>query len=279
MVLPFNQPGVEVRQLHSQVLDQGMQLYIKLPLSYERSDKTYPVLYCLDANRSFPLYSTMSLIAETPGSNAQEILIVGIGYQVSDDRLRGLAQWAAWRTCDLTPERSKKMDAYWQERLSPLMGGEEIRVHSGGAHHFLRAIKEEIIPFIETNYRAASWGRGLAGYSYGGLFTLYTLFNATELFERYFVGSPTILEKLFEYEENYASGHGDMKARLLLTAGSKESDLLESLRRMVACLHSRMYPGLEVLTHVFEDEGHVSAMAASISQALRSLYYESGRYD
>ncbi|MDW7755740.1 MAG: alpha/beta hydrolase-fold protein [Brevefilum sp.] len=279
MVMPFLQPGVEVCQLHSHILNQGMQLYIKLPWSYESSDTTYPVLFCLDANRFFPLYSTMSFIYETPGFNAQEIVIVGIGYQVDEDRLKGLAQWSAWRTRDLTPERSEKIDAYWQASLSPLMGGEEIRVQSGGAYHFLRAIEEEIIPFIETNYRASSTERGLAGYSFSGLFTLYTLLTGTQLFTRYFAGSPIMLDELFEYEENYASTHSDMKARLLLTAGSNESDLLEPLRRMAACLQSRMYPGLEVLTHVFEDEGHISAGAASVSRALRALYYEVGRRD
>ena len=62
------QPGVEVRELHSQLLDQDLQLYVKLPWYYDRADATYPVLFALDANRSFPLYSTTSLIHETPGS-------------------------------------------------------------------------------------------------------------------------------------------------------------------------------------------------------------------
>lgn len=274
MVMPFLQPGVEVRLLHSHIINQGIQLYIKLPLSYERSDKTYPVLYCLDANRSFLLYSSLSLLFETPGFNTQEIIIVGIGYEVDEDRFKGLAQWAAWRTRDLLPERSEKIEAYWQERLSPFMGGEEFQVQSGGATLFLNCIKEEIIPFIETNYRASSKDRGLAGYSYGGLFTLYALFDAPQLFTRYYAGSPTMFEKLFEYEENYASVHGDMKARLFLTAGSKESGVLEPLRRMLACLQSRMYPSLELMTHVFEDEGHLSAWAASVNRALCVLYYE-----
>ena len=113
------------------------------------------------------------------------------------------------------------------------MGGEEFQVQSGGAPRFLECLREEIIPFIETNYRASSLERGLAGYSYGGLFTLFTLFNAPQLFTSYFAGSPTMHKKLFEYEENYATTHGDMKARLFLTAGSNESDLLEPLRRMV----------------------------------------------
>jgi predicted alpha/beta superfamily hydrolase len=271
------QPGVEVRELHSSILDQNLQLSIKLPWSYDRSDATYPVLFSLDGNRSFPLYSTMSLIYETPGMNAKEIMIVGVGYQVDEDRLRGLAQWAAWRTRDLLPERREKTEEYWKERLSALLGEEEVLVQSGGAALFLNSLREEIIPFIEANFRASSAERGLAGYSYGGLFTLYTLFHMPELFTRYFAGSPTMLDCLFEYEENYASTHSDLKARLFITAGGNESDLIEPVRRMVECLQSRMYPGLEVLRNVFEDEGHSSAYAASVSRALCMLYYEDGR--
>lgn len=271
------QPGVEVRELYSSILNQDLQLYIKLPWSYERSGTTYPVLFCLDGNRSFPLYSTMSLIYETPGLNAQEIMIAGIGYQVDDDRLRGLAQWAAWRTRDLLPERKEKTEKYWKERLSSLMGGEEIQVQSGGAPLFLQSLWKEIIPFIEANYRVSTDERGLAGYSYGGLFTLYALFHAPELFTRYFAGSPTMLDKLFEYEENYASTHCDLKARLFITAGSYESELLEPLQRMVECLKSRAYPNLEILTNIFDNEGHSSAYAAAVSRALCMLYYENGR--
>jgi len=266
--------GVEVLDFHSQVLNQDFQLYVKLPWYYDRSDATYPVLFSLDGNRSFPLYSTMSLIYETPGTSSKEIMIVGIRYKVDDDRLRGLVQWAAWRTRDLIPERREKTEEYWKEKLSTLLGGEDMIVQSGGAPLFLKSLREEIIPFIELNYRVSSTERGLAGYSYGGLFTLYALFHAPELFTRYFAGSPTMLDRLFEYEENYASTQSDLKARLFITTGSRESDLLEPVQRMADRLRSRGYPGLEVLTQVFEGEGHSSGYAASVSRALCILYNE-----
>lgn len=74
-----------------------------------------------------------------------------------------------------------------------------------------------------------------------------------------------------DYEENYASAHSDLKAQLFLTAGSRESDVLGPLRRMLACLQSRMYQSFELVPHVFEDEGHTSAYAASVSRALCML--------
>ena len=267
-------PGVEVRDLQSHVLKQDLQLYVKLPWYYDRSDATYPVLYSLDANRAFPLYSTMSLIHETPGTNMTEIVIVGIGYKTDRDRIRGLAQWAAWRTRDLTPVRREETEQYWEDRLATLLGGEELDVQTGGAPQFLRALCEEIIPFIEADYRVSSTDRGLAGYSYGGLFTLYALCHASEMFTRYFAGSPTMWDQLFEYEESYACAHDDLKARIFITAGGRESDKLEPMQRMVDRLRSRGYPELEVLTHVFEGEEHSSAYAASVSRALCVLYSE-----
>ena len=271
MVASIFQPGIEVQSLHSEILQQDFELYIKLPWSYVTGDAVYPVLFTLDANRAFPLYSTMSLIYETPRTGAAEIIIVGIGYKVDEDRMIGLTQWAAWRTRDFTIERNKETEQFWKERLSAILGSEYQGVQSGGAAHFLTSLCAEIIPYVEKNYRVSS-DRGLAGYSYGGLFTLYTLLHAPELFKRYFAGSPTMWEKLFEYEEQYASVHDDLAAKVFITEGGLESDLHEPLQRMVDRLRGREYPGLELQTYVFEGEGHSSAYAASVSKALRVLY-------
>ena len=267
------QPGVEVREMYSHLLNQDLQLFVKLPWTYERSDDAYPVLFCLDANRSFPLYSTLSLVFETPGMNANAILVVGVGYKVDIDRIRGLAQWGAWRTRDLTPVRREEIEQHWRGVLAKMLEGEEMDVQTGGAPLFLRALGVEVVPFVEANCRASSVDRGLAGYSYGGLFVLYTLFHAPEMFARYFAGSPSMWDALFEYEENYAAAHRDLRAKLLITAGGGESELLEPVQRMADRLRSRGYPGLEVVTRVFEGEGHVSAHGAAASWALRGLYY------
>jgi predicted alpha/beta superfamily hydrolase len=270
-------PGIEIQDLHTNVLNQDLQLYVKRPWSYEQSKDSYPILYCLDANRSFPLYSTTSLIFETPGTNAREMLIVGIGYKVDSCRIRGLSQWAAWRTRDLTPVRREDVETSWEERLHVILGDEKIEVRSGGAEKFLLALRNEVIPFIEEHYRVSQTDRGLAGYSYGGLFTLYTLFQSPQLFRRYFAGSPSIWwGGLFDYEDQYASTHADLEAKLFITAGGMEAELITNMQQMVDRLHSRNYPGLFLRTQVFEGENHSSAYPAAVSRALRVLYYENG---
>lgn len=272
MTTSILQPGIQLRHLHSPILNQELQLTVKLPWSYERSHLTYPVLFSLDGNRSFPLYSTQSLIYETPRFDRQEVLIVGVGYKVDSDRYQGLAQWAAWRTRDFTPEPSPETEQWWKQRLSTLIEGADIEIHSGGAGQFLQVLQEEVIPFIEANYRASPTDRGLGGFSDGGLFTLYALFHAPETFQRFFAGSPSMWNQLFKYEENYAATHEDLPARLFITAGDQEADLLEPIQRMLERLQSRGYPGLDAQFHIFKDENHMSVYAASVSRALRVLY-------
>ena len=266
------QPGIELRSFHSKALNQDLELYIKLPWGYELTDTVYPVLFALDANRSFFLYSTMSLIYETPPAERDAMVIVGVGYALDDNRTTGLAQWAAWRTRDLTPVQKLETDQFWEERLSSLVGGHKVGVQSGGAGQFLSSLCKELIPYVEANYRVSSEQRGLAGYSYGGLFTLYALFRAPEVFGRFFAGSPTMWEELFTYEEEYAATHDDLEATLLITAGELETDLQDPIRRMVDRLRSRAYPGLALLESTLQGEDHESGYAASVSRALRLLY-------
>ena len=54
---------------------------------------------------------------------------------------------------------------------------------------FLAALTEELIPFIEANYRTLPSDRCLYGYSSSGFFVLYALFHRPHAFRRYISGS------------------------------------------------------------------------------------------
>ena len=116
---------------------------------------------------------------------------------------------------DFTPVSRNGTDEHWEKTPSTLAPLEGLKVESGGAPLLLRSLGEEIVPFIEANYRTSPADRGLAGYSYGGLFVLYALFHKPEMFTRYFAGSPTMRDELFDYEERHSVTHGDLKARRL----------------------------------------------------------------
>jgi predicted alpha/beta superfamily hydrolase len=261
----------ETRSFYSNILDQEMELYIKIPATYKTdTGKIYPCYYATDGNRSFPMMADMANSFEVPVIVEPEIFMVGIGYKIRD-----LADWGAWRTRDLTPTNIPSSDKYWSDVFSK-MTGRQVEAKTGGAAKFLECIEKEVFPFMESNYRISAAERGLGGYSYGGLFSLYVLFKRPELFSHYFAGSPSIrYDKgiLYTWEEEFASTHNDLNASLFMTAGGAEdSVMIANVLKMAAQLESRNYPGLKVETTVFPDETHMSCVPAAWMRAFRVLY-------
>ena len=248
-----------------------MVLYIKIPATYKTdTQKIYPCWYCTDANRSFAMIADMANSFEVPVIVEPEIFVVGIGYKIRD-----MGDWGAWRTRDLTPTNIPSSDTYWAGVFSKF-AGRQLEVKTGGAAKFLECIEKEVFPFMESNYRVSATGRGLGGYSYGGLFSLYVLFKRPELFSLYYAGSPSIrYDKgvLYTYEKEYAATHNDLNATLFMTAGGAEdSVMIANVNKMAAQLKSRNYPGLKVETTVFPDETHMSCVPAAWMRAFRVLY-------
>jgi hypothetical protein len=264
-------PNTELRTLRSELMNQELNIYIKLPVNYyANSDKIYPVWYWTDANRSFPLVANIASILEFPKAGYPDLVIVGIGYPIRD-----MADWAALRTRDLTPTNDPGTDSTWAKILAE-SSGRKYEVKSGGALLFLNFIVKELIPFVESNYRVSSSDRGLGGYSDGGLFTLFALFTHPEAFDRYFAGSPSLDYDngiLFNYENEFALTHKNLKATIFLSAGSLENDgTIENMKKMSEVLQSRNYQGLTLNSYVFPGESHRSCIPSAIMKAFKVLY-------
>jgi predicted alpha/beta superfamily hydrolase len=271
---PVPLPASELRELHSEILQQDFRIYVQLPLMYNpRREQKYPVMYATDGNRAFPLVANISTVLGFPDSGFPQVVVVGIAY-----RIDSMADWAAWRTRDLTPTRNEGTEQYWTDLLLKMTGDESRTVQTGGAERFLAFITDELVPFIEAKYHVAADDRALGGYSYGGLFTLYALFERPGFFQRYFAGSPSLRhddEVMFHIEEGFAATDEELQGRLFLTAGELEGEYVVGLvNRMAETLESRAYPGLEINTQVFDGEGHRSAYAASVMRAFTWLYAE-----
>ena len=264
-------PNTELRRIRSHIVDQEFSLYIQLPRNYVAdSAAIYPALYMTDANRSFPMVANISSVLAFPKGNLPEIIVVGIGYPIND-----MADWGAWRTRDLTPTRDTSTDNYWNTLLAK-MSHRKFEVRSGGASKFLDFIILELIPFIEANYRVSRSDRGLAGYSYGGLFALYALFTHPETFGRFFAGSPSVEydnEIIFKRANDFTAFAKRLKAKVFLSVGSLEdSSTIAGVRKMSDLLKSQSGPGVQVSLQIFDGEDHRSCMATAIMRAFRVLY-------
>jgi predicted alpha/beta superfamily hydrolase len=262
--------NTEKRILHSEIVKDDFEIYISLPYRYAYTDTTYPVFFNLDANICFGMTDNIihlgALNKEIP-----EIVVVGIAYAI-----KGIEDWAAWRCRDFRPTRNPEKDKAWQDRLSRATGRDDIVVSSGSADKFLAFIRKELIPFIESNYRVSSSDRAIAGVSASGLFTLYTLLQHPEMFQRYFAGSPSISwdePYMYRLEKDFAASHKDLPARLYMCVGGLESETyITNMNKMSKLLRSRKYSNLEIEAVVFENETHGSIYQAAISRALKMLY-------
>ena len=147
---------------------------------------------------------------------------------------------------------------------------------SGGAPVFLRFLREEVIPFVENNYRASASDRGIFGHSYGGLFVAYTLFNDPELFQKYLISSSASWwdgDVVLSYEAIMREQRKQLPARVLATVGTGERPLIkEGWERLRERLDSAGYEGFEFTALAFEGESHVSVPPTAYTKALRHLY-------
>jgi predicted alpha/beta superfamily hydrolase len=248
----------------SKINAQAYQISIALPFNYSAADTIhYPVMYILDSDPNLPLAAliqrNMSYDHEVP-----DMIMVGVGYQVSD-----FLASRPFRMLDYTPTHVPKVD-------SEMTANHHMKMESGGAYNFLRVLEEEVIPYIEKSYKTNN-DRALAGHSFGGLFTVYTLFHKPALFKRYLISSPSLewddSEMLKEETQFYNAGHNALKASVFISVGSLEpAPMMPDMNKLVKVLRNRNYKELELTDYIFEGETHLSVISFALSKGMRNIY-------
>lgn len=66
----------EVRDVHAAALKRDYQLFVALPDSYAKSDRSYPVLFLVNADYSFPLVRSIAQRLHKH-SGMEEVIVVG----------------------------------------------------------------------------------------------------------------------------------------------------------------------------------------------------------
>ena len=202
--------NTERRLLKSRVNGVDYQIDVALPHGYATSHKRYAVMYMLDGNVFFP--SSPLRTAWPPVWSRKELIVVGIGYPVKDSGFWS-REYNTSRARDYTTKPAKPA------------GG--VSAGAGGAPAYLRFLREELIPFIDSSYRTVPGDRGLMGHSYGGLFVAYALTHVPSLFQKYALGSPSLWwdgEAGLRWESEYAAEHTEMRARVYIYGGAVELD-------------------------------------------------------
>lgn len=247
----------EIVTINSTVLNKKYDLYIKVPRDYFLEDskhKKYPVLYLNDGPHTFKVASGVTHFPEM-----DKAIVVGISFAHGEHGQHS-------RVRDLTPV----VDKTWKQ------------YRTGGAPRYLDFIENEVIKYVEDNYRVNSKQRILSGHSLGGSFGAWVLLTKPELFSSYILTSPSLWFKeywIFDVEEQYKLKNKHLNANVYLATGSLETikdgmyyEMADDQVKFMSKLVSRNYQGLTVKGEIVEGTDHYSTFPVGLSKGLMFVY-------
>jgi predicted alpha/beta superfamily hydrolase len=235
---PNRQIGLaEARSFHSAILNEDREVQIALPETYGRTAISYPVLFLLDGGSHLLHASATTRFLASARNRIPDMIVVAIP---NTNRNR-----------DMTP--------------------------GPGAATFQRVLAEELIPWVERNFRAAP-ERILFGHSLSASFAVHTLLNRPELFDAYIAASAP----LWRYENLAADMKGGLSraakaaAAVYLTVGQYENEKLrDGVQRFAATLRGAAPAEALAWSYLdMKDEDHSSTPQRSLYNALEARYAE-----
>ncbi|MGO3890949.1 MAG: alpha/beta hydrolase [Paenalcaligenes sp.] len=220
----------------------------------------FPVIYMLDGNAALTNIDTADLAAMDALSPT---VLVAIGYDVEGSHDTNA------RAYDYTPPVFK--DGVEQHDV-------EVRGRrGGGAEVFVNFIETRIKPEVDLRAPTDHARQTLWGHSYGGLFTMYTLFTHPNLYQRYVAGDPSLwwydgllvntVAKVFN--PNDALG----KEILVMEGGNRSTSRSANDSRTSwsakDIAHDLQKSGVNIVYENFVDLHHGQMLGASLKPALR----------
>jgi len=229
----------------SEIAADSFSILTSIPDGYYSNTRRYPVLYVLDGDIAYGMAASIARYLQI-GENIPELIVVGIGYG------------------SLTKSAAKKRRRDYRP------------TETEGAENFLKFLYEELIPYIDANYRTIPGDRTINGYSLGGLFGLFTFFTRPETFNNYIIGSPNLSwddYSIFKYEENSPEKIGDMQLNIFISVGSEESEerYFNPVDSLVTNIQKQNYSGVNLETKVFDGSTHLMGPPEALTHGMISV--------
>ena len=224
---------------HSVNVGDDYTIYIHVPPGYDTTKIKYPVLYITDGDwDKNTAINSFNMLRQDYITNEPVIVCIGYG--------------------ERTNQRNRDFE--------PTTGGP----------NFLAFIEKEVIPFIESKYRVTD-DRTLSGYSYGGRFATYVLFNQPGLFNTVCIGAPGSSFDLVTSAQKYFAVHKDLKARVFFGVGSYEQETVKNVALFKEYLLKQNCKGLEVESDTLPNASHGAAKTPVIQNGISFAYCKKHR--
>jgi hypothetical protein len=226
-------------------MNEDRLLMIYTPPDYATGDNRLPVLVLLDGDNHF--HHTTGIVSFLVDQGLiPQLLVVAVP---NTDRTR-----------DLTPTTHAADSANFPT--------------AGGADRFLSFLGDELLPWIDQQYRTAPY-RILMGHSFGGLFALEALETRPDLFQGYLMISPSTWwneESLVKGAASFLKKHPGLDAQVYLTTGNEGGDMLLSAEQLASVFAANAPPAFHSTFLVMPDESHGSIPHKSTYDGLVWMY-------
>lgn len=225
----------------SEELYEERTIHVRLPPGYDPL-RSYPVVYVLDGEWNFE-YVAGYLDYMADNELFPPALVAGI---VNENRNR-----------DYVPRADPDFP------------------FTGGADKFLVFVEKEWIPRFEAQY-AASGKRVLLGHSFGGVFTLHTLFTRPELFDAYIAlgTSAWISDKvLFEEADELFDADAEPDAFVYMAVGENDGGpTVPSGKLLAEKFEAKAPDSLEWTFSITPRTEHFANFVSGTHEAFHSLF-------
>ncbi len=245
--------------VYSKAVQDSFVISVQLPEEYNNDVKVnYPTVYMLDANFHYPILASAVKQYEKAGM-LPPMILVGIGYK-------------SFQLMDSLRNRDYLYPA--------ALPSDEINA-VGGGQKFNDFISNQLIPYIDSNYKTNKTNRSLLGHSFGGYFTLYALLNQAEnnkkVFANFAAASPSLWYSKFylnQLPDKLKSRKTTDTLNVFATVGGLENtewDITPGMKLSENIVNAKLKA--VIFQHkVYSNLGHMDVSAITFIQALQTFY-------
>ena len=227
--------------IRSDTLDEERIILVRTPIGYDTSEE-YAVVFVTDAEWNFDLVASY-LDYMVDNAVFPKLIVTGV---VNVNRNR-----------DFVPREDRHFD------------------DTGSANLFLEFVREDWVPHISAHYRASD-DRILLGHSFGGVFTLHTLFVAPDLFDAYIAlgASAWIADRvLFEEADAWFRSPGNADPFVYMAVGEGDGGPTVPSSQDLAELFSERAPdSLEWTFDITPRTDHFKNVVSGMHDAFMALF-------
>lgn len=237
----------EIRTLKSEILNEDRTLNIYLPQNFDKT-KSYPVIYLLDGSMNEDFIHVTGLIQFFNQMYAMpETIVVGIA------------------------NTDRKRDFTFHTDLKDLQKDYPTTGHSD---KFISFLEKELKPYIENQFKVTE--KYVFGQSLGGLLATEILLKKPELFNNYFIISPSIWwddESLLKGATQRLAKIPDTKKFIYISVGKGEHPVMvKDAEDLYDVLKKAGKKNWTIEYKMMETDNHATILHRSLYEGLVKLF-------